>query len=689
VNLPDGIKPEQVWEPRGAMAELWRARDPMILIEGPAGTGKTTACLMKIYAAAEKYPGMRALLTRDTKASLAESVLKTFEHYVLGLDHPLVMNGPSRDYRKSYNLANGSSIVCVGLDRPSRTFSAEYDIVFVGEAIETTREQVELLLRTLRNGKMPYSQLICDTNPGDPAHWLNVAANAGQFRRLVTRHADNPIYHDGTDWTPAGLTYLNDKLGRMTGANRRRMLLGEWVQAEGVIYDLFDREIHMRAREGPWRRTIIAVDDGHSAEFAALRLHVGKDGHRHVSGMVYLPSMIEHDKIGAVRALAKDYPRCEIIVDSAAAALIEAFRQDGMTVHGADKTDRLGGIQRVRDLLRVRSDGTPGITFDPSCSALANEMGMYVWDKTTAGVLTDRPKKGHDHALDALRYGVWHLSSSAAAAADAELIESLRMSVASVGAPRQSFRLEPVRGFGPETDRLLHKRDRSAYRIKADGPWRFWGEIDDDGRPVDHAYVMAVAPGLGVPGDDTYVCIADAHLRRVVADARFAKVAPDMAARQCIMAAMEFRNAFMVVKAAGAGAGFLTAVSRLGYGPLYRHAQGQTINDKYGWQWTAAGSLALLAEYRDAVIGERFTEAAMEAVDDLEGWIIHPEGYAAPASIPSNRTGTSAASVSDRAWASMLACHGIKFCPPKVASKRNPAPYSPEWCDKIADGSRA
>ncbi len=51
---------EMIYRRRGAAKALFRCHAPEVLIEGPAGTGKTRAVLEKINQLCEKYPGTRA-----------------------------------------------------------------------------------------------------------------------------------------------------------------------------------------------------------------------------------------------------------------------------------------------------------------------------------------------------------------------------------------------------------------------------------------------------------------------------------------------------------------------------------------------------------------------------------------------------------------------------------------------------
>src|SRR6185369_1742308 len=63
--------------PHGANAALRDYRGLEVLLSGPAGTGKTRGVLEWINHLAWRYPGLRVLIVRKTRASLAESVLYT------------------------------------------------------------------------------------------------------------------------------------------------------------------------------------------------------------------------------------------------------------------------------------------------------------------------------------------------------------------------------------------------------------------------------------------------------------------------------------------------------------------------------------------------------------------------------------------------------------------------------------
>jgi PBSX family phage terminase large subunit len=226
---------EHLYHAKGAAARLFREQSPELLIEGPAGTGKTRAVLEKVNWLCEEHAGIRILICRATRVSMTESVLVTFENKVLWPGHPAVTGTASRANRHSYTYPNGSEIICGGLDNPDRIMSTEYDVICVFEATETSEEAVEKLATRLRNNVLPYQQLICDCNPAAPGHWLNQRALRGQMVRLLSRHNDNPSV------TPE---YLGTLKG-LTGHRRARLYEGRWVAGEGTVYPEFDVERHV------------------------------------------------------------------------------------------------------------------------------------------------------------------------------------------------------------------------------------------------------------------------------------------------------------------------------------------------------------------------------------------------------------------------------------------------------------
>jgi len=414
-HIEPGQRP---YQPYGAARDLFHCRDTEILIEGPAGTGKTRAILEKIHFLCEyKYPGMRALVCRKTRKSLTESALVTFEEKVLPADSA-VKAGPSRGHRDVYRYANGSEIVIGGLDYPERLFSTEFDVIAIFEATETTLNDYESLHRALRNGVMPYQQIICDCNPSYPSHWLNQRAAGTRMTRLLSRFEENPSL------TPQYLKILSE----LTGVRRDRLYMGRWVAAEGAVYPDFDPAVHVADRfEVPkgWRRFRV-VDYGYTNPFTCQWWACDEDGRLFLYREIYYSKRLVEDHARQILTLSGDEAYEATITDHDAEDRATMERR-GIPSIPALKAVTVG-IQAVNNRLRVAGDGKPRLTLmrdslverdsllvegkKPTC--LAEEVESYLWHEPKDGKAEkEEPVKVDDHGCDAMRYMVMYLDGAA------------------------------------------------------------------------------------------------------------------------------------------------------------------------------------------------------------------------------------------------------------------------------------
>lgn len=406
----------------GGARELWCSRDEEILYEGPAGTGKTRTLLEKAYFCAMKYAGMRGLLVRKTRESMTESVLVTFESKVLPPNSPL-LEGPQRNLRQSYILPNRSELVLGGIDKSSKIMSTEYDFIACFESTELLEDDLESLTTRLRNGVMPYQQIVADCNPGPPSHWLNNRANKGHMRRILSRHKDNPFLYDHKlkKWTDQGEKYLK-KLSRLSGARRLRLFNGLWAASEGMVYENYDAKIHViKPFRIPleWRR-IRSIDLGFKNPFVCQWWAISPEGEMFCYREIYKSHKIVRDHARRIKILSSG-ERYEVTVcdhDAEDRATLEEAGIITMPAHKAITP----GIEAVQ--LRLRNDdhtNRPRIFFfdnalDERDEELAEvgfpistvaEFDGYIYPKGIDGKpIKEEPVKKDDHGMDAMRYAV-------------------------------------------------------------------------------------------------------------------------------------------------------------------------------------------------------------------------------------------------------------------------------------------
>lgn len=273
---------ERVEPPKGfiiaqGIRKVMGSRHPEILLEGGTGTGKTFGVALWVHGLCDLYPGVRILVVRATRMSLNESFLQLWEEEILGLDHPAVADGGTREHRKRYEypmaetVVDGktykgrSRVVLGGMDTPTRVMSTNYDFVVAIEATEFTLNQWEYMSTRNRLFYTPYNLMLADVNPGDEFHWLNTRAEEAysipadlidklpfpaegmkRMQRICTRLEDNPKYYDPVkkEWTPEGIAYRL-RLEQQTGVNYARFVKSIWATAEGQVWENYERAKHV------------------------------------------------------------------------------------------------------------------------------------------------------------------------------------------------------------------------------------------------------------------------------------------------------------------------------------------------------------------------------------------------------------------------------------------------------------
>ncbi|MFN3652631.1 MAG: phage terminase large subunit [Armatimonadota bacterium] len=427
------IRPEnRPYQPFGTARTMWFSRDPELVLSGPAGTGKSRGILEKLHWLAERYPGMRGLILRKTRASLTESGLVTFEAKVVPEGHPILARSIQRRMRQAYRYPNGSELIVGGMDNPTKVMSTEYDIIYVQEAIELTEDDWESASTRLRNGVMPYQQLIADTNPWTPNHWLKLRADAGVCRMLDTLHHENPVLYDHARkcWTPEGKRYIAT-LDRLTGARYERLRKGRWVSAEGLVYDGWEPAVHiidrMPAGWESWRK-IRSIDFGYVNAFVCQWWAIDPDERMYRYRELYHTHRLVRDHAQQILALSEG-EEIEATVADHDAEDRATLHAEGIETIAAYKSISVG-IQAVQQRLQTAGDGRPRLYIlrdglveqDEQLLAAkrpistVQEIDGYAWPKKKdkdGKPVKELPAPSDDHGLDAMRYAVAYVDGLA------------------------------------------------------------------------------------------------------------------------------------------------------------------------------------------------------------------------------------------------------------------------------------
>ena len=413
LNKPD-------YTSQGELTKLFEMQQDEILISGPAGTGKSRACLQRLDGFALQYNESRHLIVRKTKTSMAESALLTYERDVMGFEHPIVQ-GAQRRYRQQYRYPNGSEIIISGMDKPTKIMSTEFDSIYVQEAIELIEEDWESLTTRLRNGRMPFQQIISDTNPGSPTHWLKQRADIGTTELIASTHEDNPVLWDmrKAAWTERGEKYI-ERLNNLTGARKQRLRFGRWVQAEGVVYEDYNPAIHLIDRfdiPDDWRKFRV-IDFGFNHPFVCQWWAINPDGDMFRYREIYMSGRTVANHSARIKELSTG-ERFESTVCDHDAEDRETLRENGIRNIPAKK-DVSVGIDKLTERLLINPvTNKPRIFFmrdslveldrdlyeRKAPTSTEQEFDGYIWRDLTN---KEEPVKDNDHGMDATRYAVMY-----------------------------------------------------------------------------------------------------------------------------------------------------------------------------------------------------------------------------------------------------------------------------------------
>lgn len=392
------------YTPVGSAVDLIYATDRELLIEGPAGSGKTIAMLWKAHLYALKFPGIRILLVRKVGTDLTTGALDTYHKHIRPDLVGVKTYGGSKFLPAQYKYPNGSVLIPAGMDKSDKVMSSEYDLILVNEVTNgiTLKDWQDLTTR-LRNYRMPIQQIVGDCNPAYARHWANLRCNAGLTRRIRSTHKDNPYYWDAeaNDWTPIGREYVENTLGSLTGFQRLRLLEGKWASADGLVYAAFNPETMIQRRDvvelAGWRR-ILSADIGGRNPTAIGRIHVSGDERVHVSRCLYRRGMDAIQIIQAIKDECDSFGPETVYIDPSAKLIIDALVNDGYPAEPANNAVE-DGIRQVQSVLNH------GFSIDPDCVEMIDEFNEYVYP-SNAKVESDKPIKDHDHAMDMLRYAI-------------------------------------------------------------------------------------------------------------------------------------------------------------------------------------------------------------------------------------------------------------------------------------------
>lgn len=368
------------------------------LLWGGTRSGKSLIICLELLYRAEKYPGSRALVSRLHFSHARTSIW----HQTL---YPLISHDPRWrinhvDWYAQHQ--NGSEIWVGGFDegeRIEKILGHEYGSIFLNEVSQISYETVALSMTRLSQkiAGMP-TRAYMDCNPPSPMHWSHklfiegIDPKSGKpVPRGMYGHLQmNPIHNVAN--LPSDFMATLETLPDHT---RRRMLLGEWVAPEGMIYYKFGPHCLVdRETLPPMEEWTLGIDFG----IYSTAVLIGWAGdHVYVVG--------DHGEIRSTASMLNN-----------AIKMQWPDQAKQWTAYG----DPAGGerLQEIDCCMPANNSVEPGIDW---LNAKMERGEFHIVAEDCPGVMGEiyeyhrdemgRVVKENDHYIDALRYGTFSRAS--------------------------------------------------------------------------------------------------------------------------------------------------------------------------------------------------------------------------------------------------------------------------------------
>lgn len=237
-------------------------------------------------------------------------------------------------------------------------------------------------------------------NPEYPSHWLKQFLDREDIDSYIQHYTifDNP-------YLPADV--VNSMCAEYEGTVfYDRLILGEWVRAEGLVYPNYDNTVPTVDR--PYAQLAVSMDYGTMNPTAMILWgRVGLTWYAvreyYYSGRDTSQPLTDEQYYSALERLAEgvpfnNYEKPTLIIDPSAASFIAVVNKHKRWKVRKAHNAVIDGIRRTASVLAERK-----ILFNDCCKNTIREFGEYSWDDNA---VEDTVIKANDHAMDAVRYFV-------------------------------------------------------------------------------------------------------------------------------------------------------------------------------------------------------------------------------------------------------------------------------------------
>jgi PBSX family phage terminase large subunit len=386
--------------------------------EGSVRSGKTVGTLIDWIKYCRQGPPGNLLMTGRTERTVINNLILPIQD-MLGASRVKINRGNG-----TVEIA-GRNVLVIGANNEQARTKIQ-GLTLAGAYVDECSTLPESFWNMLTSRLSVHgAQMWATCNPEGPNHWFKTqwldraklwVNHQGQ---TIDRSDDRELYADGDPRQPIDLhrfsfilddnahnldpEYVASTKAMYSGLWYKRMILGEWSLADGVIYDAYDPERHV-VSELPniTRRIAVGVDYGVTNPTAGLLLALGDDQRLYFIAEWAPGPGTEAERSASLSDWTRTVGDAEyVFVDPAAAGFRRQLVADSWTNVFKASNSVLTGIGVVASLLTADR-----LRIHESCTHLLSELPGYVWDAKKTEKGEDAPMKLNDHFVDAARYAI-------------------------------------------------------------------------------------------------------------------------------------------------------------------------------------------------------------------------------------------------------------------------------------------
>jgi phage terminase large subunit len=349
----------------------------------------------------------RFLILRKTLPSMRISTYKLIVDLLseYGVYNPASHNKTARTYVHRNNFVHFT-----GLDDPQKIKSTEWNYVWMEEANEFTWEDF-ITLKTRMSAKSydgKQNQMFLSLNPCDEGNWVYQKVIKSKGRKVERSKSNIAVFKSNYLNNPFLSTeYVNSlvALKEEDETYYKIYTLGEWSLPKNLIYNNWEITENF---PGNFDEVIYGLDFGFNNPTALIKIGY-YDGNIYLKQLIYETKLTNELLIARMRQVVNaemsppsppskgEHKYDFIYADCAEPQRIEEIYRAGFNIHPAEKSVRDGIDFVKRRKLSVHSDS----------GDLIDELKKYKWKEDRDGNILDEPVKFMDHAMDAMRYGIY------------------------------------------------------------------------------------------------------------------------------------------------------------------------------------------------------------------------------------------------------------------------------------------